>query len=231
MKQLVLIIIVAVMSMAFTCPVFAGEWVSCASENQDCIVPGTKKVNYGAGNRWVSKMVKHKVYCANEVFGDPAPGVVKACYYQEASFLDESGRNHAYRPHWEKCAAEGQDCRFHGQKNVRYGAGDRWFSQTARNGVHCGNNVFGDPAPGAVKACYYQEASFSDESGRNHYRPHWEKCAAEGQNCRFHGQKDVRYGAGDRWSSKTARDGIHCGNNVFGDPVPGVEKACYIRVD
>jgi hypothetical protein len=154
MKQLVLVTFVAIMSVVTTCPVFAGEWVPCARENQNCTVPGTKLVRYGAGNRWTTKLVTHRVYCANEVFGDPAPGHVKTCYYQENSSSGPSGYDHGNQPHWMKCATEGRYCRFNGRTTVRYGAGNRWTTQTAVNGVHCGNDVFGDPAPGAVKACY-----------------------------------------------------------------------------
>ena len=155
MKQMVLLTIMAVISMVSVCQVFAEDWILCANEHQECIVPGTKMVSYGAGDRWVSKLATHRVRCGNEVFGDPAPGIVKACFYTE-SYPKESEHRHGrhHRRHWEKCAIEGEYCQFYGQREVRYGAGDRWTGRTAIDGVHCGNDVFGDPAPGVVKACH-----------------------------------------------------------------------------
>lgn len=47
------------------------------------VVPGTKMVRYGVGNQWNLKKVTNQINCSNDVFGDPAPGAVKACYYQD----------------------------------------------------------------------------------------------------------------------------------------------------
>jgi PKD repeat protein len=55
-------------------------------------------------------------------------------------------------------------------------------------------------------------------------------CANEYQRCSFSGAKDVAYGADGRFTYKTnITDGIDCTNAVFGDPIPGVYKACYTR--
>ena len=53
-------------------------------------------------------------------------------------------------------------------------------------------------------------------------------CAREGGFCRFEGPAVVRYGAGGRFTSRRAFDGIPCTNSVFGDPYPGADKACFI---
>ena len=47
------------------------------------------------------------------------------------------------------------------------------------------------------------------------------------------GATKVKYGAGDRWAYKDAKpgDNITCSNGVFGDPAPGVGKACYAIVN
>jgi hypothetical protein len=152
MKRLILVAIIAVMTMVSSNQVFADEWEPCAREHQDCMVPGTKVVRYGAGNRWTQIIATNRIHCGNNVFGDPAPGVKKACYYQDTEGPRE--RHHGHRPHWEKCANERQYCEFRGQREVRYGAGDSWNFRTVRNGVSCENNVFGDPAYGVKKACY-----------------------------------------------------------------------------
>lgn len=55
-------------------------------------------------------------------------------------------------------------------------------------------------------------------------------CAQEGQRCNFSGTKDVAYGANSRFNYRTGvSGGIDCNNNVFGDPIPGTGKACYIK--
>jgi len=225
MKQVVFVVIFIVMSVSYTA--FAEEWILCAREGQKCLVPGTKTVSYGSGDKWVTKPVKYKVFCGNSVFGDPAPGVEKACYYQENSSSRLPGRDRGFRHHWVKCADEGQNCRFYGKTEVKYGAGNLWANRTVTDGVHCGNDAFGDPAPGVNKACYYKESP----APKRGFRSHWEKCADEGHNCRFYGQAEVRYGASDRWSNRIVTDGVYCGNNAFGDPAPGVVKACYIKVE
>ena len=53
-------------------------------------------------------------------------------------------------------------------------------------------------------------------------------CAQEGGFCRFEGPAIVRYGAGGRFTTRRAFDGIPCTNSVFGDPFPGADKACFI---
>jgi hypothetical protein len=53
-------------------------------------------------------------------------------------------------------------------------------------------------------------------------------CAREGGFCRFQGPAVVRYGAGGRFTSRRAFDGIPCNNSVFGDPYPGADKICIV---
>jgi hypothetical protein len=55
-------------------------------------------------------------------------------------------------------------------------------------------------------------------------------CAWENERCRFSGVADVAYGANGRFAYRQGvRDGIDCTNGVFGDPVFGVRKACYVK--
>lgn len=57
----------------------------------------------------------------------------------------------------------------------------------------------------------------------------WTRCATEGSFCGFSGTKEVRYGANGVFVTRTFTDGTPCTNEVFGDPVPGVFKACDYR--
>lgn len=56
-------------------------------------------------------------------------------------------------------------------------------------------------------------------------------CANETQRCNFSGTRDVAYGANGRFNFKYGvSNGIDCNNTVFGDPAPGVVKACYVKI-
>ena len=54
----------------------------------------------------------------------------------------------------------------------------------------------------------------------------WTGCAGEGGSCSFSGTRQVRYGANDIYSYRTATGSIRCDNGTFGDPVYGVPKSC-----
>jgi hypothetical protein len=80
------------------------------------------------------------------------------------------------------------------------------------------------PPPG-----YREERRYHRERPPQVYRqPRGIFCAREGGYCRFQGPAVVRYGAGGRFTSRRAFDGIPCNNSVFGDPFVGADKACYI---
>ncbi len=57
-------------------------WTACASEGGRCSFAGWAQVRYGANGRFVTKTAAGGVNCTNGEFGrDPAPGVVKSCWY------------------------------------------------------------------------------------------------------------------------------------------------------
>lgn len=56
-------------------------------------------------------------------------------------------------------------------------------------------------------------------------------CAAENGNCAFTGIRRVYYGAGSLWNVVSANNGIACTNGVFGDPIVGTAKRCYMGND
>ncbi len=61
--------------------------------------------------------------------------------------------------------------------------------------------------------------------------PGWRPCSSEGATCAFVGTRQVRYGANGNYAYKTATRSIACNNSVFGDPAPGIAKACSISAD
>lgn len=61
------------------------------------------------------------------------------------------------------------------------------------------------------------------------YDDGWRTCAEEDQTCRVSGRAVVRYGADDRWNSRTVYNSVACNNDSFGDPAPGLSKRCQVR--
>ena len=211
----------AALSACFLPPAMANEWVWCANENELCRFDGRAEVRYGADRRWTSREARNSIRCNNANFGDPAPGAVKSCFVR-ASAASSGG---SIPSGWQRCASEGEFCRFNGRAEVHYGAGGRWETRSARNGIFCGNETFGDPALGRVKACFISTSNANNEWNQDG----WRRCASEDGFCAFRGWQEVRYGANGRWTHLTRLNGVTCSNEIFGDPAPGRVKACYLR--
>lgn len=177
------------------------DYVQCAAEGQTCSFSGTRMVAFGANNKFFYRRLTGGAACTNAVFGDPIPGVAKACYYGADVYAF--------------CANENGSCAFTGTRSVAYGANGQFNYGTFTNGAACNNATFGDPIPGVVKACY---------SGPTAYT--W--CSGESQNCALPGTSSVAYGANGRFSYRTLSGTFSCSNATFGDPAPGLAKACYV---
>ena len=54
----------------------------------------------------------------------------------------------------------------------------------------------------------------------------WTHCANEKATCSFSGTREVRYGAGTAWVTKTFTGSVQCTNAVFGDPILNTVKTC-----
>jgi hypothetical protein len=200
--------------LAFAGTGAAAEWVTCAQEGGNCAFQGRKEVAFGSGNRWFTRNYSDGVKCSSTSFGgDPSPGVVKSCKFNVVSSVPA--------PQWTGCAREGAVCAFDGRKEVSFGSGNKWVTTIFANSVKCTTDSFmGDPAPGVVKTCRVRDIM----GGSN---PRWVRCAGEGQACRFSGDRNVAYGAGNRLQYRAFRNGAMCTSKNFGDPAPGVAKSCY----
>lgn len=64
-------------------------------------------------------------------------------------------------------------------------------------------------------------ASIQDASAET-----WTTCAQEGGTCTFTGTRNVRYGAKNKWVTKTFTTSTACTDAVFGDPIPRLKKSC-----
>jgi hypothetical protein len=54
-------------------------------------------------------------------------------------------------------------------------------------------------------------------------------CAAEHGTCSFEGSKTVRYGLNGQYKEAVHSDGVACTNGVFGDPIVGTVKSCFVQ--
>jgi len=193
---------------AATPPATTG-WTQCANEGGTCTFSGTREVRYGSGTTFVSRTVTGSVACSNAVFGDPTPNVAKTCSYAATA--------------WTQCANEGGTCTFSGTHEVRYGSGTTFVSRTVTGSVACSNAVFGDPTPNVAKTCSYAADSTTAPAAET-----WNTCAGEEGLCTFSGTRDVRYGAGSSFVTRTFTGTVACSNSIFGDPALGVVKSCSV---
>jgi len=126
---------------------------------------------------------------------------------------------------WTACANEGGTCSFSGTREVRYGTATSFVSKTFTSSVACTNAVFGDPAYGVPKSCSYSSTTVAAPAPAP-APVTWTACASEGGTCTVSGTREVRYGSGTTFVSRTVTGSVACTNAVFGDPTPGVVKAC-----
>jgi hypothetical protein len=220
-KLIILFATCSALFIGYLSPVAASEWVWCANENELCRFDGRAEVSFGADRLWTARSAKNSIRCNNANFGDPAPGMVKSCFVRSS----RSNSNDSVPSDWQHCASEGEFCNFRGRADVHYGAAGRWETRSARNGIFCGNETFGDPAPRRVKSCFISTSNANNESSQDE----WSRCADENGFCEFDGWQEVLYGTNGRWTHLTRLNGTSCSNDIFGDPAPGRNKACYIR--
>jgi hypothetical protein len=117
------------------------------------------------------------------------------------------------------CADEGGQCSFSGTRRVAYGAGTYAF-RTVNSGTACTTDAFrGDPVPQTRKACYIAPDGPP---------PGYVQCASEGATCSITGNRTIAYGANGVFVTRLFSSSTSCNNDVFGDPIGGVVKACYV---
>jgi O-glycosyl hydrolase len=137
----------------------------CTTENRNCNFSGTAQVAFGTPQGpWVIVTAYNGIACDLTQFSpDPAPGVVKTCYYQ-LSNQGGSGGGGALAGGpvgYSYCAPENSTCSFSGTAEVAFGPPQGpWDYGAANNGILCSLSVFSpDPSPGVVKDCYFQPTS------------------------------------------------------------------------
>jgi hypothetical protein len=156
------------------------------------------------------------------VFGDPAFGTVKACFYMveppapPSTPIGPSGYTY--------CAPENGTCNITSLSSVAFGANGAFNYGNFSAAVACSNSVFSDPIYGTVKSCFYKPADPSLD-------PQFTYCAAENGICSFNGTATVAFGVDGSYNYGTFTGSVLCANSVFTDPYYGVVKACYYKPD
>ncbi|HRK38148.1 MAG TPA: hypothetical protein PK347_07135 [Burkholderiaceae bacterium] len=131
------------------------RWVDCASEGQLCRTQGPTQVRYGAQGRYEYRYTNGPIWCGNDSFRDPAPGLVKHCQMQVSA---GSGASYpgGSPTHWEYCAREDGVCHPPHGATVRFGARDRHaYARHVSGPISCSVRTFGDPIRGVPKACEF----------------------------------------------------------------------------
>ena len=143
---------------------------------------------------------------------------------------------------WSTVADEWQAFAVDGTQQVRYGVGTSWTTRSVTGVGECTNSAFGgDPAPGLVKSCAILTAvsapapapspspSPSPSPAPSPSEGTWTKVADEWQSFVIDGTKQVRYGVGSSWITRSITGGGQCTNSAFGsDPAPGIVKSCEV---
>jgi len=200
--------------------------VKCAvAETGTCTLPvgTTASVYYGAGTSYLVKTgLTGSIGCNQTAFGgDPAYGVVKACYVL-ANVLPTAAVLCA--------AAPGGTCTvpLGATATVFYGAGSSFNYFTGVTGsTACNAAAFGgNPDAGAAEVCY---------AVVNKLPLGTVQCSGELGTCTLppNVSATVYYGAGSRYSYNQGVTGsLSCSPTSFGgDPNQGVVKACYAVVN
>jgi hypothetical protein len=186
-------------------PGTALDYFQCATENGTCRIGGAKYLSFGADGRFVFKQFNGSVPipCTRDSFdgNDPAPGIVKACYFANYSFVASENQT-------------GNVGTF--PRNVAFGANGVFHFAMVTGAYNCNVATFGDPLFGVPKACYI--------AVRDH-----EFLANEGGTLSSLNNTAVAYGANGVFRFKVASGSLPCTNANFPspDPAPGVPKACY----
>jgi len=181
----------------------AMNYFPCATEGGTCVAQGVKYLAYGANGSFLyrTSFSFGNMPCNNSSFGgDPAPGVVKTCYFSNYELaISENGSS----------STGGAP------RNIAYGANGVFNFLTLNGTYSCSNAMFGDPIPGATKACY---AAVPDHGF----------IGTEGATLTGLNHTPVAYGANGTFLFTVASGSLGCTSAAFGsDPAPGVVKTCY----
>ncbi|MGJ7521469.1 hypothetical protein ACSFA0_13340 [Variovorax sp. LT1P1] len=113
---------------------------------------------------------------------------------------------------------------------VAYGWGVLMTQKSLASGTYvCGDQLFGDPAPGKPKACYAVATPLAPTPGAS--TSQMKELTGQSGSFTLTTSTSVVYGRGTQTVTKVLAAGTYtCGDPLFGDPAPGVSKSCYTAI-
>jgi len=125
-------------------PVGPAGYIFCAMERSTCKFSNTAMIAFGVNGRFNYKIATDSISCSTSIFGDPAYGITKACFYKTL----------VGPPGYTFCSDEWAVCSFSGTRKIAFGIDGSFNYKTFSSPVNCTTSVFGDPAYGFRKACF-----------------------------------------------------------------------------
>eukprot|EP00667_Euglena_gracilis_P006055 EG_transcript_6096 len=180
-------------------PPSTSSYAKCADEGGSCGCSGL--VRFGVGTAWTTpRAVSGQIACSNSVFGDPAPGQVKACFCSPASPGSASPSPSLSASPSAKASASRSP-----NPSTSASPSPTQSPRASTSPKQASQAISPSPSPSPVV---------------------YAKCADENGVCGCSGL--VQYGMSTAMTTPRAVSGqIACNNNQFGDPAPGKVKACY----
>jgi proprotein convertase subtilisin/kexin type 5 len=184
------------------------SWLKCADGDvkKNTCKPGEYKlIRYGSGEGdYFYNMTGNDFECEASEFRTTVDATKKRiCETYELIF------------YWIPCGKVGDNCKFSGNRFVRYGGNGRFLHSRRRNEVACNSEVLGEPDKDfASKECYYSEEFDPSKFTFN-------ECAVQNRECKFKGTQVVRYGWENNWSYYLFTERTSCDDRVFADSLRG----------
>lgn len=183
------------------------DYIQCATENGTAVLGAAKYVAFGANGSYFFKSMPAGTFtCDRDTFGgDPAEGVVKACYYANYSLVATSDNTFYSRTSSPIEFAYGGNGQFVFAKLSGYTS---YTCNAATFGVSA------PPNPGGANDCYQALVGY-------HY------ATAENGSLTGLNNTPVAYGTDGFFNFAVKSGTVACNNQTFGDPIDGKVKACY----
>ena len=139
----------------------APTYNQCAREHENCAFEGNKSIAYsavdGSGSIYYRNSNAGNIYCGPITFdGDVSAGHRKKCSItdipNDITYVEGLPKG------FTKCGDEGGICKITNVvgADLLYGANGKFVYANTTN-TPCSHTVFGDPAVGVNKSCYYRE--------------------------------------------------------------------------
>ena len=210
----------------------------CATDSKTCTVSGTWTGVYGANSVFKEIRGTGNFVCSPATFhiSDPVAGVAKSCYVKKAASVaattTSATPSASQIQGMNACTKDGGQCNITGNWQGYYGANQTFVPIKGTGSFTCLPKNLGvaDPLPGIQKTCYINAEAKLGSGFVDVLPTNAASCAVDGKTCSRNGQWQGLYGANGKFALISGSGSFVCLPSTFGiaDPVPGVQKTCYI---